>query len=168
LPVTVPKQTSDLPAFNDYSMKGRTYRYAEKEPLYPFGYGLSYAQLKYGALQLSAPDLAENGSVTVRTTLTNSSARAVTETVQCYFVPPAGPDVPKATLIEFQKVHVPANGTGTAEFTLPAAAFRQIDAAGKSVWIAGSGSIVVGSASPGPRAQALGAPAPATAALRLR
>ncbi|HET7537670.1 MAG TPA: glycoside hydrolase family 3 C-terminal domain-containing protein, partial [Candidatus Didemnitutus sp.] len=168
LPLTVPKQTSDLPAFNDYSMKGRTYRFAEKEPLYPFGFGLSYAQLKYGPLHLSSAELAEKDEVVVRTTLTSRSPRPVSETVQCYLVPPTRPDAPKAALVDFKKVTVPAAGTVEVEFTLPSAAFRQVDANGKLVWTPGACKLVVGSASPGPRAQALGAPAPATAELRLR
>ncbi len=54
LPVTVPYRTADLPAFNDYGMRGRTYRFADIEPLYPFGFGLAYARLEYGPLKLDS------------------------------------------------------------------------------------------------------------------
>ncbi len=168
LPVTVPYKTADLPAFNDYSMRGRTYRFSEIEPLYPFGFGLSYAQLKYGPLRLSVAELAEGGEVVARTTLVSRSPRPVSETVQCYLVPPARPDAPKAMLVDFKKVTVTSAGTVEVEFVLPAAVFRQVDAQGKLVWTPGNCQLVVGSASPGPRAQALGAPAPAAAELRLR
>ena len=94
LPVTVPRKTSDLPPFADYHMRGRTYRFAEIEPLYPFGFGLSYARLAYGPLSVGARTLAEGQELTVRTTITNSSERAVDETAQCYLVPRAAGRTP--------------------------------------------------------------------------
>jgi beta-glucosidase len=168
LPVTVPRRTADLPPFIDYAMKGRTYRFAEIEPLYPFGFGLGYAKLAYGALAVDTPKLAAGQVVTVRTTLTNSSDRAALEAVQCYVQPPRSwPNAPFATLVDFQKVSVPARGSVTVEFKLPAAAFAQVNAAGEQVHVAGAYGVTVGSASPGPRAIALGAPAPATGSVTL-
>ena len=168
LPVTVPHRTADLPAFEDYHMRGRTYRFAEVEPLYPFGFGLGYAKLSYGPLTASDKRLAKDGTITVRTTLNNSSDRPAAEAVQCYVVPPRkGPDTPQATLVDFQKVAVPAKSAVTVEFTLTAAAFAQVDATGKSVHAPGRYSLVVGSSSPGPRSLALGAPAPATCEITL-
>ncbi|HUL53352.1 MAG TPA: glycoside hydrolase family 3 C-terminal domain-containing protein [Opitutaceae bacterium] len=162
LPVTVPRRTADLPPFNDYHMRGRTYRFAEIEPLYPFGFGLSYAQLTYDALAVSAPQLREGQELTVRTTVANAGARPTDETVQCYVIPPRDqPEAPRATLVEFQKIPVPAQTTVEVEFHLASEAFRQVNAAGERVWTPGRYGLVVGPASPGPRAQALGAPAPA-------
>ena len=168
LPVTVPRRTADLPPFEDYAMRGRTYRFAGIEPLYPFGFGLSYAQLTYGPLQLSPARLTGDQEVTVQTTLANASARPVDEAVQCYVQPPRDwPDAPLATLVDFQKITVPARGSVGVSFRLPAAAFAQVDAAGARVRAPGRYRLVVGSASPGPRAQALGAPAPATGEITL-
>ena len=168
LPVTVPRRTADLPPLADYHMRGRTYRFAEIEPLYPFGFGLSYARLAYGPLALGAGTLASDQELTVRTTITNSSARTAHETAQCYLVPPRSwPEAPRATLIGFQKVPVPAHGRIEVEFKLAADLFRQVDGAGGRVWVPGRYGIVVGAASPGPRAQALGAPAPASAEINL-
>lgn len=168
LPVTVPQSTADLPAFEDYSMRGRTYRFATAEPLYPFGFGLSYSKLVYGPLQLDASVLSTGETLTAQLTLQNESGLEASETVQCYVVPPQTlPDTPHATLIDFQKVVVPA-GTGVpVSFKLPAAAFAQVNADGQLVHVPGSYQLVLGPASPGPRAQALGAPAPAVAEVTL-
>ncbi len=168
LPVTVPRRTADLPAFENYAMRGRTYRYATIEPLYPFGFGLSYSSLSYGALKPSSRQLAAGQELTVSVTLTNASPRPVEEAVQCYLQPPREiPDAPLATLVDFKKVAVPARGSVEVTFPLPAAAFAQVDAAGQRGRVPGKYRVVVGSASPGPRAQALGAPAPASTEVTL-
>lgn len=168
LPVTVPRRTEDLPAFDDYRMAGRTYRYADIEPLYPFGFGLSYAQLSYSPLLASRPTLRSGQDLTLRTTVTNASDRTVSETVQCYITPPRSlPEAPRATLIDFQKVEVPARGSVTVEFHLRSEAFHQFDLAGRRAWTPGLYGLTLGSSSPGPRSLALGAPAPATGHLTL-
>ncbi|HUG10280.1 MAG TPA: glycoside hydrolase family 3 N-terminal domain-containing protein [Opitutaceae bacterium] len=163
MPVTVPVRTEDLPAFDDYAMKGRTYRFAEAEPLYPFGFGLSYSKLAYGKLEMNSPRLAAEGVVTVRTTVTNKSDIAALETVQCYIEPPRSwPEAPRSTLVDFRKVPVPANSSVEVQFRLPAGAFAQTDAHGKRVHAPGRYNIVVGPSSSSARAIALGAPAPAS------
>ena len=168
LPVTVPRRTEDLPAFSDYAMKGRTYRFAGITPLYPFGFGLSYSKLSYGPLVLNVAKLARSGEVVATTTLTNASNHAAIEAVQCYVTPPQDrADAPLATLVDFQKVSLPANGKVTVEFRLLASAFAQFDAQGRSVHLAGSYGVVIGSASPGIRAQELGAPVPASGLITL-
>ena len=168
LPITVPRRTADLPAFSDYSMRGRTYRFTEIEPLYPFGFGLTYSRVDYGPLAASAQTLSSTGQVTVRATLTNRGTFCISEAVQCYVVPPRDwPEAPRSTLVDFQKIALAPGETQTAEFTLPAAAFAQTDAAGRRVHHAGRYGVVIGSASPGPRAQALGAPAPAAGTVTL-
>jgi beta-glucosidase len=168
LPVTVPRRTADLPAFIDYGMQGRTYRFAGIEPLYPFGFGLSYASFSYGPLTLSTAHVAAGQEVTARVTLTNPSARTASEAVQCYLQPPRSwPDAPLATLVDFQKITVPARGAVEVTFRLPAAAFAQVNAAGQHVHAPGLYRLVIGSASPGARAQALGAAAPATGEITL-
>lgn len=168
MPVTVPHRTADLPAFEDYRMRGRTYRFAQTEPLYPFGFGLSYAKFSYGPLTASVPQLARGSEIVLQTMLANGSDRPADEVVECYIVPPRDwPEAPRATLVDFQKISVPARGKVAVTFRLAAAAFAQVNAAGERVHAPGRYGLVVGSASPGPRAQALGAPAPATAEITL-
>ncbi len=168
LPVTVPRRTEDLPPFEDYSMRGRTYRFAEKEPLYPFGFGLGYARLSYGRLALGAERLAEGGELTVKVGVTNAGGPAVEETVQCYIEPPREwPGAPRAVLVGFQKITLAAGATAAVEFRLGAETFRQFDAQGRAVWTPGRFGISVGSCSPGPRGLALGAPAAAAGTVTL-
>jgi beta-glucosidase len=162
LPVTVPRRTEDLPAFNDYRMNGRTYRFAAVEPLYPFGFGLGYATLTYHGLRASATSLHEGYELSLRAMIRNASDRATLETVQCYVVPPPDwPEAPRAVLVAFEKTEIPAHGEARVTFMLSADCFRQVDVAGQRVWVRGKYRVIVGSASPGPRAVALGAPAPA-------
>jgi beta-glucosidase len=164
LPVTVPRRTADLPPFEDYSMRGRTYRFATIDPLYPFGFGLGYGRLTYGALVPGAATLAAGETLALATTLTNSGDRVVAETVQCYLTPPATwPEAPQAVLVDFQKVTLPPGQTVTVRFQLPASAFAQVDSAGARVHVPGDYGVIVGSSSPGPRSLELGAPAPAVA-----
>ena len=167
LPVTVPRRTEDLPPFEDYAMKGRTYRYAEVEPLYPFGFGLSYGACVYGPLELSASTLGFGQVLKVRVTVSNPGRRELLETVQCYLVPPRGvAEAPRAQLADFVKLRLGPGASGAAEFALPAACFEQVDSAGRHVSVPGEFGIVIGSCSPGPRGLELGAPAPATATVR--
>ena len=168
LPVTVPRRTEDLPPFEDYSMRGRTYRYAEVDPLYPFGFGLSYAKFKYGPVSVNVPVLTEGAELIVRGTVSNESLFAAAETVQCYLVPPANLHRgPKARLLDFQKILCPPQAVVEFEFRIPSESFRMIDEGGSSTWVRGQYSLSVGSASPGAVAESLGAPAPAKVAVRL-
>ncbi len=86
LPFTVPKSVDDLPPFEDYSMKGRTYKYMEKEPLFPFGFGLSYTTFEYSDLNISS----ENGKAKLSVTLKNSGNFDAEEVAQIYLTITAG------------------------------------------------------------------------------
>jgi beta-glucosidase len=164
MPVTVPRRTADLPPFEDYGMRGRTYRFATVEPLYPFGFGLGYGVISYDALHCSATTLRQGEALTVRATVSNRSERDVLETVQCYVIPPRyADDAPQATLVGFAKPNVPAGASATVEFRLDDRAFMQVNAAGRRFLPPGTYTVHVGAASPGPRAIALGAPEPVTA-----
>jgi len=87
LPVTFYKGTEKLPAFDDYDMRGRTYRYFEGAPLYPFGHGLSYTKFSYSDLELDRASIAANGTMQVSARVKNVGTRAGDEVVQLYLRP---------------------------------------------------------------------------------
>ena len=84
LPVTFMASTDDLPAFEDYAMMGRTYRFFERKPLYPFGYGLSYTTFNYKGLRLSSERIATGQGLQVDVAVTNVGDVAGMEAVQLY------------------------------------------------------------------------------------
>ena len=106
LPITVYRGIEQLPAFADYSMKKRTYRYFAGPPEYPFGYGLSYAKFGYSDVQLRSAQLpagtAQNVSVRVR----NQSSIAGDEVVQLYVATPGRSDAPLRSLKGFERIHL--------------------------------------------------------------
>ena len=95
LPVTFYKADEKLPDFEDYSMKNRTYRYFEGQPLYPFGHGLSYTRFTYSGLKLDKASLAADGSLKATVTVKNTGRRAGDEVVQMYLAP-VDPKRPRA------------------------------------------------------------------------
>ncbi|HLY17044.1 MAG TPA: glycoside hydrolase family 3 C-terminal domain-containing protein, partial [Bryobacteraceae bacterium] len=122
LPVTFYKSEDQLPAFDDYDMKGRTYRFFEGEPLYPFGYGLSYTTFSYANLQ--APDSAATGQpLTVSVDVTNSGKRAGEEVVQLYVKHPGV----VRELQGFQRVPLRPGARKTVTFALTRAAAGEIE-----------------------------------------
>ena len=117
---TWPKSADQLPPIEDYDLrKGRTYMYLEAEPLYPFGYGLSYTRFAYSNLRFSAARLAENAPVTVRVDVTNTGLRGGTEVVQLY-VSHVGSAVPRPRreLKGFERILLSPRETKTVEIPL--------------------------------------------------
>jgi beta-glucosidase len=119
---TWPKSTNDLPAMMDYNIRnGRTYMYFKGEPLYPFGYGLSYTSFAYSNLRASAASLSAKGTVDVSVDVKNTGARAGDEVVQLY-VKHIGSSVdrPNKELRGFKRVRIAAGETKTVTIPLPA------------------------------------------------
>jgi len=117
LPVTFYKSVDQLPPFDDYAMKNRTYRYFKGEPLYGFGYGLSYAKFAYSGLRTQRT--ATGGKVTVR--VKNASSRAGDEVVQLYLDGQGGPDDPIRQLRGFERVHLNAGESKDVVLNVPPA-----------------------------------------------
>lgn len=116
LPVTFYKSVDELPPFTDYAMKGRTYRYFKGEPLYPFGFGLSYSSFEYSGF--SARRTANGAEV--RATVKNTSARDGDEVVQLYVGGGSEAEAPFRNLRGFRRIHLRAGESGKVIFTLTA------------------------------------------------
>ena len=127
LPLTFYKSTAQLPDFLDYNMKGRTYRYMTEAPLYPFGYGLSYADFSYEKGKLSSKTINAGESVTVSVELKNSSNVDSDEIVQVYVKRLDDADAPVKALKGFQRVSMNAGETKTVSVELPASSFEYYD-----------------------------------------
>ncbi|HEV8498279.1 MAG TPA: glycoside hydrolase family 3 C-terminal domain-containing protein [Gemmatimonadaceae bacterium] len=123
LPVTYYKSVNDLPAFDDYRMAGRTYRFFEGTPLYPFGHGLSYTTFAYKNLRTSDQRLSADGSLTVSVDVTNTGKVAGDEVVQLY-VQHMGSKVarPRKDLRGYRRITLAPGETRTISLPLPAAA----------------------------------------------
>ena len=123
LPVTFYKATSQLPDYEDYSMKGRTYRYFS-DALYPFGYGLSYTTFKMGNEKLTA---GADGTGSISVDVTNTGNREGTETVQLYVRDKADTEGPTKSLRGFQRVTLKAGETKTVTIPLTRKTFELWD-----------------------------------------
>ena len=123
LSVTFYKNDAQLPDYEDYSMKGRTYRYFN-DALFPFGYGLSYTAFELGSAQCSV----DGNSVTITLPVTNTGKRDGTEIVQVYVKNPADPNAPLKTLRAFQRISVEAGQTQTITLKLDRQSFEFFDA----------------------------------------
>jgi beta-glucosidase len=119
LPVTFYKSTKDLPDFLDYTMKNRTYRYFKGEPLFPFGFGLSYTNF-----EISQPDY-QNGQVSV--SVKNTGSASATETVQVYIRNIADKEGPRKTLRGYAQVTLAPNESKTVTIDLPRNSFEGWD-----------------------------------------
>jgi beta-glucosidase len=117
LPVTFYPSAAQLPAFADYAMEGRTYRYFRDEPLYPFGHGLSYTRFEYRDLRLSRPRLGARDPLAVSLEVANVGPRDGDEVVQLYVRDVhAAPGAAKRELRGFERVHLKAGERQRVQF----------------------------------------------------
>ena len=158
LPLTFYKSVSDLPPFDDYAMKGRTYRYFTGAPVYPFGYGLSYTRFAYGPLHVeAAPGGAETG-VTVSTDVTNVGGRPGDEVAELYIKPPAFQGAPRLALRGFERLNLAPGQHRTISFTLSPRDLSFVDRDGDRHVLPGDYTISVGSGQPDSGAPGQSAP----------
>lgn len=156
LPITFYKSTAQLPDFLDYNMKGRTYRYMTEEPLYPFGYGLSYADISYGKAKLSSKSVKAGDSVTVTVDLKNNSKVDSDEIVQVYVKRLGDADAPLKALKGFQRVSMKAGESKSVSVELPADSFEYYDSEADDLVVKpGKYQILYGSSSSDDDLQAL-------------
>lgn len=151
LPVTFYTSLDELPAFTDYSMKDRTYRYFSGTPLYGFGYGLSYTKFSYSKLKLSTAKLHAGDTLTAEVEVKNTGKMAGDEVAELYLVPPAegnGGLSPKLQLESFQRIHLSPGKSKHVSFTLTSRQLSEVDAQGVRSMQPGSYSIAVGGSQP--------------------
>jgi beta-glucosidase len=169
LPITFPRSLAQLPPFDDYSMKGRTYRYMTEEPLYPFGFGLSYSYFEYSGLQLDETTLSLGDALNASLTLTNCGSADSAEVVQFYLSDlQASTIVPLHHLVGFEGVFLKAGESRSIKFTLTPEMMSFYDDDGKPALEPGEFRLEVGGCSPGTRGQDLGAPKPVTAVFEVK
>jgi beta-glucosidase len=149
LAVTFYKGVDQLPPFEDYAMKNRTYRYFEGQPLYPFGYGLSYSKFEYSNLKLSSTKLKAGDSLTVEADVKNVSQREGDEVVELYLSFPKSAVAPLRALRGFTRVHFTAGETQHVSFTLNPRDLSEVDEQGDRILAKGIHGISVGGGQPG-------------------
>lgn len=156
LPITFPVSADQLPAFDDYSMKGRTYKYMTKTPLYPFGYGLSYSRFEYGDPTLSSKKIGVGDTLDVEINVRNAGDVQADEVVQLYLsINGKQMDLPISTLIGFQRLGLSPGESGVARFTVSPEQMQAIDEAGEKRFVQGKHTLHIGGVSPGQRGEAL-------------
>ncbi|MGD0098535.1 MAG: glycoside hydrolase family 3 C-terminal domain-containing protein [Terracidiphilus sp.] len=149
LPVTFYKDVTQLPDFENYAMKGRTYRYFEGTPLYPFGYGLSYTTFAYSGLTVPTRAVAAGSAVPVDVTVTNTGKLAGDEVAQLYLEFPNVPGAPLKALRGFQRVHLEAGASQKLHFELQPRDLSMVTEAGVPIVAEGEYELSVGGGQPG-------------------
>ncbi|MBQ6062696.1 MAG: glycoside hydrolase family 3 C-terminal domain-containing protein [Prevotella sp.] len=149
LPVTFPADGDKLPPFEDYSMKGRTYKYMSDNVFYPFGYGLSYGKVDYANLRVTAD---KKKGATVQVTLANHSSWPITETPQVYVsAPNAGFTAPIQQLAAFQRVALMPGESKEVQFDVPIGRLMTVQEDGSSKLTRGEYLFTVSNAAPSAR-----------------
>lgn len=148
LPITFYKGIEQLPDFEDYSMKGRTYRYLQQKPLFPFGYGLSYTHFNYGTTKISKAKMKAIDSVIVTVPVTNVGSCDGEEVVQLYVRRPDDGNGPQRTLRGFKRVKITKGQTINVQIPVSAKSLEWYDTTSHTLRpLAGSYEIQVGSSS---------------------
>jgi beta-glucosidase len=149
LPVTFYKSEKDLPAFTDYIMTTQTYRYFKGEPLYPFGYGLSYTTFGYDNLKIN--DQYKTGeTIQLSADVKNTGTVSGDEVVQLYVsAKNANPKGPIRSLKGFKRVHLNAGEKQTVNFVLPSSAFITVNDKNERIILPGKYEISIGGGQPG-------------------
>jgi beta-glucosidase len=154
LPVTFYTGIDQLPPFEDYAMKGRTYRYFEGKPLYPFGFGLSYTTFSYKGLTLPKKAINAGGPLITVVTVTNSGKREGDEVIQLYLSFPNVAGAPLRALRGFKRIHLNPGESQKVSFELKDRDLSMVTEAGEPIIAEGEYSISIGGGQPNTEAQA--------------
>jgi beta-glucosidase len=154
LPLTFYASLGQVPAFEEYAMQGRTYRYFSGKPLYSFGFGLSYTT--FGYTHLKVPLRVKAGDpVVVEADVKNTGSLAGDEVAELYLTQPKGFETPLRVLGGFKRVHLAPGQSTHVSFTLDARSIGQVDAKGNRAVLPGAYMVSVGGAQPGETREAL-------------
>jgi len=167
LPITFPKSLDQLPAYEDYSMNGRTYRYMDAEPFYPFGFGLSYTQFSYSDIRLSKTVIKPTEDVEVTVTVTNDGTLAGAEVVQLYVTQEGVADAPLYSLKGKKRIQLDPGASTQVRFLLTPDMLKVMDQNGNPAFLSGNIRVSVGGSLPSARSVELGAAKPAVANLKV-
>jgi beta-glucosidase len=148
LPVTFYTGVDQLPPFEDYSMKNRTYRYFQGTPLYPFGYGLSYTAFSYSDLSLPASPIAAGQPMTTEVTVTNTGLRAGDEAVQLYLSFPDLAGAPIRALRGFRRLHLDPGESERVRFDLKPRDLGMVTETGEPIIAEGRYAVSIGGGQP--------------------
>jgi len=149
LPITFYKGVEQLPDFEDYAMNNRTYRYFTGQPLYPFGYGLSYSTFEYSGLKFSSATLEAGSALEVAVDVKNTGPREGDEVVELYISFPKMAGAPLKALRGFTRVHLASGEQKHVKLTLRPRDLSYVNEAGDRLVAAGDYLITVGGGQPG-------------------
>ncbi len=149
LPVTFYEDVNQLPNFEDYSMKGRTYRYFTGQPLWPFGYGLSYTTFRYSGLTLPKAAIEAGQPLDASVRITNTGKSSGDEVVQLYLKFPAVPGAPLRALRGFQRVHLEPGASRIVHFHLRPRDMSMVTEEGDIIVAQGDYTVSIGGGQPG-------------------
>jgi len=156
LPITFPKSESDLPAFLDYRMKERTYKYMKEEPLYPFGFGLSYTKFEYSNLKLSSREIESGEPLEVSVDVKNIGGFVSDEVIQLYLKDIAATvRVPRYQLQGFKRINLKPGEKKTVSFKVTARQMALINYEGKAILEPGKFKVFIGGCQPNSQSQEL-------------
>jgi beta-glucosidase len=149
LPVTFPKSDDDIPPIEDYRMEARTYRYSKKNPLYPFGYGLSYTEFTYSNFTINSNDIEEGEPLIISVEVKNTGKMKGEEVIQVYIQDlEASVKVPRWSLQGFLRINLSPNQKETIQFKIKPRQLAIINEEGKRVLEPGSFRVYVGGSQP--------------------
>jgi beta-glucosidase len=149
LPLTFYSSLSQVPSFNDYSMKGRTYRYFSDRPLFAFGFGLSYTNFAYSSIKVPASSITAGEPVTIEGDVKNTGSAAGDEVVELYLMQPGAFETPVRVLAGFTRVHLGPGKSTHVGLTIDPRSIAQVDAKGTRVILPGDYTVSLGGAQPG-------------------
>jgi beta-glucosidase len=164
LPVTFPKSTAQLPPYENYAIAGRTYRYMTQEPLYPFGFGLSYTRFRYCNLKLDLAQIRKGETIRATVIVENVGSYPADEVVQLYLTDiQASVQAPICSLKGFERVYLRPGQRRTVSFAITPKMMSIVDEDGVTILELGQFKVTIGGCSPGKRGIDLGAAEPVQA-----